>query len=950
MNRAELADLLASADQNERERLLAAHTTLADVHLAYALTDVCHDARVSDPARVAGAAMAVAALAQRVSDPEIHALAAWTGGMALLTDGQMEAAIARLDEAETQLHVLGRDHTAASTCVIKLYALAMLGRYNEAIAVGLRARDVFVSYGDELAAGKVEQNLGNIYFRREQYPDAELLYRAARDRAIRAANPTLQVMADNSLANVLTQQHRFADAAVLFEEALARAEAEGLDVLLALTECNLGCLDLSWGKYDRALDYLERSRRHYAALGMPHESAIAEQEVADAYLELNLAPEAAAIYERIIPTFTELGMRAEQARAVAYQGRASLMLGQFDQAQALLSDAYALYTSEGNLVGGAVVALTEGILAYNRSDYAAAASLAAQVDAPLMAAGTWGRLLMARWLAGESARAMGQASTARSLLEGALHDAREQSAPQVVHRCHTSLGLLAAAAGDTVAAEAAFEQAVAVIEDLRAPLPAEEFRTAFLTDKLTPYAELVRLCLANGTADRVAEALRYVERARSRALADMLAGVVQSRVASDDPFEVALLAQLDQLRAELNWFYSKINRPPDAEGSRGGTAMNALHAAVRERETAILEIIHGLQRHTPGTRHSASLDRIEALDVNQLQRDLAADTALVEYFSLDGELLAFVVTDTTVEVVYGLGNEAQVEEQLEHIRFQIETLHYGSVHLRARLDQLTSRVQHYLATLYHALFAPIEHLIGSRRLVVVPHRALHYVPFHALYDGAQYVIERREVCYVPSASVLRHCLAVPRRSVRRAVLFGIPDAQTPRVHDEVAALAPLFPEVELFLGEQATQAMLRARAPSADILHLACHGMFRPDNPLFSSLRLADGWLTVHQASNLDLQCDLVTLSACETGISAVVPGDELIGLARGFFSAGTPSLIVSLWTVDDESAATLMVRFYERLRQGDSLGAALRQAQCELLRQYPHPYFWSPFVLLGRW
>jgi CHAT domain-containing protein len=133
-------------------------------------------------------------------------------------------------------------------------------------------------------------------------------------------------------------------------------------------------------------------------------------------------------------------------------------------------------------------------------------------------------------------------------------------------------------------------------------------------------------------------------------------------------------------------------------------------------------------------------------------------------------------------------------------------------------------------------------------------------------------------------------------------------------------------------------------------VHLACHGTFRPDNPLFSSLRLGDGWLTVRDAYGLDLNCGLVTLSACETGVNAIAPGDELIGLARGFFSAGAPSLLVSLWTVDDETTAELMASFYTRLQAGDRPATALRYAQRHLLAQHCHPFFWSPFVLLGRW
>jgi CHAT domain-containing protein len=269
--------------------------------------------------------------------------------------------------------------------------------------------------------------------------------------------------------------------------------------------------------------------------------------------------------------------------------------------------------------------------------------------------------------------------------------------------------------------------------------------------------------------------------------------------------------------------------------------------------------------------------------------------------------------------------------------------------MRRHLPHLTTRVQQHLKALYNLLLGPIEKLIGGRKLIIAPHRSLYYIPFHALHDGASYVIERREVSFTPSAVVLLHCLAQPRRPFRRALLVGVADEQTPRVPDEIQALEPLFPESHTLLDEKATLAALVEYAPGADVLHLACHGQFRPDNPLFSSLRLGDGWLTVRDTYNLDLKCGLAALSACETGVNEVAPGDELIGLARGFFSAGAPTLLLSLWSVDDEATAELMVSFYRLLLAGHNPAAALRAAQLRLLEKQPHPFFWSPFMIFGR-
>src|SRR5205085_762116 len=251
----------------------------------------------------------------------------------------------------------------------------------------------------------------------------------------------------------------------------------------------------------------------------------------------------------------------------------------------LLEGARTLYAAEGNLIGEAYVTLTEAQLRLAEGDHASTAVLAAQAEAPLAQAGVRRRALLARWLRGEAARAQGQERLARILLDATLKESEREGLPQIAERCHTSLGLLAAARGETSKAEESFDRAISLIEDLRAPLPAEEFRTAFVADKLAPYDELVRLCLQDGSRARVAEAFLYTERARSRALVEMMSGTLAVRPRPRDEFEAELFAQLERLREELNWLYSRINRPPAAGSPRGAEAMQALHDAARERET-----------------------------------------------------------------------------------------------------------------------------------------------------------------------------------------------------------------------------------------------------------------------------------------------------------------------------------------------------------------------------
>jgi CHAT domain-containing protein len=271
--------------------------------------------------------------------------------------------------------------------------------------------------------------------------------------------------------------------------------------------------------------------------------------------------------------------------------------------------------------------------------------------------------------------------------------------------------------------------------------------------------------------------------------------------------------------------------------------------------------------------------------------------------------------------------------------------------VEAHAEMLYRAAQYHLSELYKQLIAPLEHLLEGRpRLIVVPHQVLHYVPFHALFEGTKFIIDAHEVTYGASASVLKICRE--RRMKKRPehdLILAVADERTPHIYDEAAALHELLPKAKMFLGAEAREDRLREYAPSAGKIHIAAHGIFRSDNPMFSSLRLGDTWLNLFDIFNLQLGAELTTLSACETGMSAVWEGDELLGLARGFLYAGTPSLVVSLWMVNDRSTSQMMRRFYKGLQDGLSKSRALREAIIEVKAAFQHPYYWAPFILLGK-
>jgi CHAT domain-containing protein len=180
-------------------------------------------------------------------------------------------------------------------------------------------------------------------------------------------------------------------------------------------------------------------------------------------------------------------------------------------------------------------------------------------------------------------------------------------------------------------------------------------------------------------------------------------------------------------------------------------------------------------------------------------------------------------------------------------------------------------------------------------------------------------------------------------------VLGIADERAPQILDEVKSVAALLPHSSLHLADSATSSLLREKGLECGVLHIATHGIYRQDNPMFSGIRLGDGYLNLYDLYQMRLNARLVTLSGCATGMNFVAAGDELLGLQRGLFSAGATTLLLSLWDVHDQSTAQLMQHFYREFIRTGQMAGALQHAMQELRQQNPHPYFWAPFVLVGK-
>lgn len=925
---------LAEADAQELAELIQQHNSIADAHLARELQSIFYEAWTNDTQRVFGAAAALWELSSATNNAEIKAYAEWGAAISSLVKGELENCIDRLGKSEKLFIESNQTHTAATTRISKLYALALLGRYDEAIDCGLVARDEFLAHKDFLSAGKVEHNIGNIYARRDLHLESTPHFDSAHQYFSKVDDKKQLTMVENCLANAFAQLNNFREAERIYKQAIAHAESENMTVTQAEIEGNLGKHYLYQGRYDFALDYLERSRRKYAALAMPHQSATAEMEIADIYSEINLLPESAEIYERVIEVFNGLGMKAERARSLLNYAGTLLRMKKNERVEDVLIEAEKLFLEEGNVVAAAVVKLTQAQVSFLKDDYKEAQHKAESAEETFLSSGIRRYELTAKFLRGEAARLNRHFDEAFTLLETTVQLAKQQSQNEIVRLCLTSLGKLFVHEQKSNEAENYFGQAIELIENTRTLLSADEMRTAFFANKLAPYDEMIRLCLTN---ERTEEAFQYLERSRSRALFDSMSGAFQPFTQSQDDEESALCAKLNELREELNWFYSRINRTQRNE-------LSALREFAKERERVIVELERQIQR-----RAKTSALQSQHFDFESFQSSLSDKVAFVEYALVENEIVAFVVTNKRIEYVCCLESEQEVSKEISQLLFQIKTMRFGTALMERHKETLLNRFMLHSRKLYDLLLRPLEDLFEEKHLAIAPFRSLHSLPFHALHDGEQFVIEKREISYSPSASVWQHIQAKNNSGLRRALFIGVADERTPLVLEEIEALSSLFETSETLLDKEATIDNLNEKAVQADILHFACHGKFRKDNPLFSSLNLHKENLTVKDIYRLNFQGNFVALSACETGLNTIVSGEELIGLARGFLSIGVSSLLLTLWTVNDAAALRLMKSFYESFCTGESAANALRKAQCEMINAKLHPYIWSPFVLIGR-
>jgi CHAT domain-containing protein/tetratricopeptide (TPR) repeat protein len=779
-------------------------------------------------------------------------------------------------------------------------------------------------------------NLGLCYWAQGDYDRAIENHERSLASMQQSDDQAGEAMCLNNLGNCYTSLGDYRRAIDYHEQSMAirrdlqdrAGEAMSLD--------NLGFCYWSLGDYDRAIEYHEQALAIRQSIADREGAAASLNNLGNCYFSLADYPKAAECYEAARPVFHEFAARAGEATSLNNLGLCSWSLGKYGEAIDYHEQSFAIRQEIGDKAGQAMSLNNLGDCYSSQGDWPTAAHCYDQA------------LAAVRALTSSQGYSTGL--------------------PEALWRIQSGLAECRRALGDLYGAVSAWQEAVTVIEDMRARVGTASFTPSFMRKKFFVYDELVPSLLDIGEPE---EGMQYAERAKARTLVDMMETAMITR-AEILPPRMQSGSGLARAIGAANVGQSESGEPMS---SRSGT-----QAATEWTQTQYEAFLSELRDEDPALGDTLSVSPSRIQDYCEDVQARLDQSIVLEYFVADEETILWVITEDGIQTASRISvARADLMSMVSSFRESVQV---------APLDPAYPIVSYYRTLqeakpLYDLLIAPVEACIaGAKHLIIVPSDILFYVPFAALYQcadgfdlysdavvrcagdprGAQsvgkFLIERFDVSYAPSLASLYWPLHNERGSTYGSILaVGNPTGDLAAAQAEATAVAELFPDSTLLLREKGTEAKVKEELASRgyDVVHLSTHGVFDRDMPLLSKVVLCagegeDGQLYAGEILGLPLsRTKLVILSACQTALPPevsrdLVAGDEIQGLGQALFVAGVPSAALTLWNVDDASTGELTIEFYESLMSGGQKAEALASAQRSLRDgahglTYSHPY-----------
>ena len=897
------------------------------------------------------------------------------------------------------------DKAAQSRCYGNLsLAYCGLGDFRKAIEYQEKSLEIVKAIGDRAGQSKGYTNLGNAYCGLGDFGKAIEYHEKSLEIAKEIGDKAAQSACYTNLGNAHRNLGDFGKAIEYHEKSLEIVKEIGDKAGESKCYANLGGAYDGLGDFGRAIRYFERSLEIAKEIGDKATQSKCYANLGAAYVGLGDFRKAIEYHEKSLEIAKEIGDKAVQSACYTNLGNAHRNLGDFGKAIEYHEKSLEIVKEIGDKAGESKCYMNLGNAYYGLGDFrkaikchgkslnikmqigdkAGESACYANIGNAYDSLGDFGKALgchekslqIAKGIGDRAAESacyanigaaysgLGDFENAIRYFERSLEILKETGDKAVESKCYANLGAAYVGLGDFKKAMEFHEKSLEILkeigdtdserivnlnlgriyheskpelaynfckhsielsEKISVKLAEEEHKIWFYARVSDAYQHMIPLCLK---LKKAKEAFEYTERSKSRAFLDLLAATeikptieLTSELKSWLDDEEKNLAKLREIQTRHLRQTRVSVEPGDVEKIFGN--LNQVYDKIEEFDSEYVFTRRGKPLSLSKIRHMLSLQK--------------RDVILIEYFITEDETFIFVVSSEDREL-------------------HIETVPISTEKLQRHIENYWREVVEFLylkeigdtwLSLSEYLIKPISKYLSKGDLVYfVPYGPLHYLPLHALELKGEPLIKLHPIAYSPSASLIKFCQSKGSNKLESCASFGVV------FEEEANGVAELF-NSKAHNGSLATKDNVLENCTDKDVIHFSCHGRFDYVDPLSSGVVLYnDEVLSAREIFDMRLNAELVTLSACETGLNQRSPGDELIGLTRAFIYAGVPSVVVSLWSVDARSTQELMLEFYKLLQNGVDKATALQKAQTKIMEkeEYSHPYYWAPFILVGDW
>ena len=480
------------------------------------------------------------------------------------------------------------------------------------------------------------------------------------------------------------------------------------------------------------------------------------------------------------------------------------------------------------------------------------------------------------------------------------------------------------------------KQAILINEQIGKEILDDEYKILYYGNNTAVYRYMIRVCMR---LNKFIEAYEYVRRSKAKALLDLLTTGNIKPATKNSLIEEYIKKERTLLNKKRIIQNQYLHRDHSVDSFTGFLQIkaNSSYEELVKVNRSLDKLYDELEELDP--RYTL-LRRPKNISLNELQESVETfDTVIVDYYLDEEQVYIFVFSkerffSKTVKI------DKKFDEYINNCF--VEVINYDKA-----VDNNNSFSNKW-KDLKQYLLEPIEEYLRDMKFIYfIPHNIIHYIPLHALELSKEPLIKKFGVLYLQNVTLLgffrnnlqeiQTCTAIGQFKGNEKDFFYREAKEVARIFNSTALIDPPKSELMKFI--------------KSDLLHFATHGQYDRENPLNSQISLNDTEkFTVKEIFGLELNANLVTLSACESGFNKYKVGDELIGLTRALTYAGARSIIVSLWRVSDQSTYELMLSFYRNLKKGMDKVSALQTAQIRLIDDGFHSHFWAPFILIGSW